>query len=537
MPVNRNALIRYRTLDKCLQNHYRKWTIDDLVEACSDALYEYEGIDSGVSLRTVQGDLQMMRSDKLGYNAPIVVKERKYYTYEEPNYSITNIPLTDQDLGKLTEAVEFMKQFQGFSHFQELDGMVQKLEDHIYSQRTKQKPVVEMEKNENLKGLQHLDVLYKAIVKKRTLEITYQSFKARQSNSFLFHAYLLKEYRNRWFLVGREPKKTNILFLALDRMEKLDYSDEPYWEADDFDSETYFKHAIGVSVAPTMKVEEVKLWVSQVHAPYVITKPLHPSQKVVERDNYGTVISLQLQHNFELEKEILAFGDGMKVIAPERLKRQVNNRVRAALDLYETELSGSNLVALKRQLEHKGYGILNQVFTRKDLSQITTALDKARLYDTPESIIPQLLERVPLLEAALDTRNYQDIVSAIGKDKTCIHAFYINNSSQQEEGVSWEQKGLLPQLSLSEEQIENAFTLRIHLTPSNEHTGGMMTALPGSHKKVHSAQEIEFMASNTLGTPCPVSKGGIVVYKPLLLISQKGAKGQKKNRTLEFWYA
>ena len=93
MPVNRNALIRLRTIDKCLQNRYRKWTLDDLIDACSDALYEYEGIDKGVSRRTVQGDIQLMRSNKLGYNAPIIVKEKKYYTYEDPNYTITDLSL------------------------------------------------------------------------------------------------------------------------------------------------------------------------------------------------------------------------------------------------------------------------------------------------------------------------------------------------------------------------------------------------------------------------------------------------------------
>ena len=97
MPTNRNALIRYKTIDNCLQNRFRKWTLNDLIEAVSDALYEYEGID-GVSRRTIQGDIQMMRSDKLGYNAPIIVVDKKYYTYEEADYSITNMPLTENDL-------------------------------------------------------------------------------------------------------------------------------------------------------------------------------------------------------------------------------------------------------------------------------------------------------------------------------------------------------------------------------------------------------------------------------------------------------
>ncbi|MEL6843528.1 MAG: phytanoyl-CoA dioxygenase, partial [Bacteroidota bacterium] len=119
MPANRNALIRYKTIDNCLRNRYRQWTLEDLIEACSEALYEYEGIDKGVSRRTVQMDIQMMRSEKLGYNAPIVVVEKKYYTYEDPEYSITNIPLTEQDLNKLGEVVDILRQFKGFAHFQE----------------------------------------------------------------------------------------------------------------------------------------------------------------------------------------------------------------------------------------------------------------------------------------------------------------------------------------------------------------------------------------------------------------------------------
>ena len=88
MPTNKNALIRYKTIDRCLRNRYRLWTIDDLTEACSDALYEMEGITKGVSVRTVQGDLQIMRSDKLGYNAPIEVFDKIYYRYADPNYSM-----------------------------------------------------------------------------------------------------------------------------------------------------------------------------------------------------------------------------------------------------------------------------------------------------------------------------------------------------------------------------------------------------------------------------------------------------------------
>ena len=105
MPANKNALIRYKTIDNCLRNRYRRWTLDDLVEACSDALYDMEGITKGVCARTVQMDIQIMRSDKLGYNAPIEVYDRIYYRYADPEYSITEMPLSIEDCKLIKKAI------------------------------------------------------------------------------------------------------------------------------------------------------------------------------------------------------------------------------------------------------------------------------------------------------------------------------------------------------------------------------------------------------------------------------------------------
>ena len=109
MPINKNALLRYKTIDRCLRNRYRRWTLDDLVEACSDTLYELEGITKGVSVRTVQSDLQIMRSDKLGYNAPIVVYEGKFYRYEDPDYSIEDSPIDEDTVSMIMKAVNLIR--------------------------------------------------------------------------------------------------------------------------------------------------------------------------------------------------------------------------------------------------------------------------------------------------------------------------------------------------------------------------------------------------------------------------------------------
>lgn len=109
MPANKNALIRYKTIDNCLRNRFRRWTLDDLVEACSNALYEMEGIKKGISARTVQNDLQIMRSDKLGYFAPIEVYDRIYYRYADPDYSITQNPLSTEDSELIRKAINMLK--------------------------------------------------------------------------------------------------------------------------------------------------------------------------------------------------------------------------------------------------------------------------------------------------------------------------------------------------------------------------------------------------------------------------------------------
>ena len=118
MPVNKNALLRYKIIDRSLRNRYRRWTIEDLVDAVSDALYDMEGIQKGVSLRTVQADIQMMRSDKLGYNAPIEVYDQKFYRYANPNYSITELPLTNEDVRLIDKAVDLLAKAEGQQELQ-----------------------------------------------------------------------------------------------------------------------------------------------------------------------------------------------------------------------------------------------------------------------------------------------------------------------------------------------------------------------------------------------------------------------------------
>ena len=338
MPVNRNALIRYRTIDKCLQNRRRKWTIEDIIEACNDALYEYEGIDKGVSLRTIRLDLNGMRSDKLGYNAPIIVTDKKYYSYEDPDYSITNIPLTTQDLSILQEVSHLLQQFKGFSHFNEVSEMVNKLEDKIYSEQHSKPSVIDFEKNELLTGIEWLDILYKAIVSEIAVNLTYQSFKARQANDIIFYPYLLKEYRNRWFILGMQKKGKEIATLALDRIQNIILlPDEIFRHHKQFDSHSYFRDIVGVTRNIGDDPVRITFLADHYQAPYIKTKPIHPSQQIIEQSKAGVTFSIDVVPNFELERELIGYGEGLKILSPNNFVRRIKRKVKLMFLVYHSD--------------------------------------------------------------------------------------------------------------------------------------------------------------------------------------------------------
>jgi predicted DNA-binding transcriptional regulator YafY len=335
MSINKLALIRYKTIDDCLRNRRRKWTLEDLIEKVADTLYNKEGIDTGVSRRTIQSDIQLMRSDKLGYNAPIVVKAKKYYSYSDDDYSITRAPVNHADVDKMKEIVGVLKQLNGFSYFDEMSELIARLENNLYTSSHQSRNCIQFEDNKQLKGLSYITPLYQAILHRRALLLCYQSFKAQQAQELLVYPYLLKEYRNRWFLIAKQKDAKYLLTLALDRIVKFEEArNEPYPEHAGIDFDTYFDDLLGVSKNEKDSPYKVLLWIAKAHAPYVITKPLHHSQQVIREVSDGTIFQIKVVLNFELERELLGFGEFLKVLGPRLLASRLAKRLDRAVELY-----------------------------------------------------------------------------------------------------------------------------------------------------------------------------------------------------------
>ncbi len=323
MPLNRNTLMRIRTIDACLQRRQRRWTLEDLRQACEDALYDYEGIDS-ISTRTIQRDIELMRGDKLGYYAPIVVRERKYYEYEDPDYSITQRPLSKEDMAELSSAIDIIRHYQGFQCMHGQEDILARMQDQVRAQESRQQ-VVFIETNAQLKGLNFLSVLYDFIIKKRVIKVTYQSFKSNRPSDICISPYLLKEFNNRWFVIGYSHRMRDVQTLALDRIIQIEsHEKHAFHENTFFQPEEYLNSMVGVTRALNTRPQKVVLRVDADQTPYVLTKPLHISQQLTNTFEDGSIeIHLNVIHNYELERLILGFGNHIEVIAPRLLRHHI----------------------------------------------------------------------------------------------------------------------------------------------------------------------------------------------------------------------
>lgn len=340
MPANKNALLRYKTIDNCLRNRQRRWTLQDLVDACSDALYDFEGIRKGISIRSVQLDIQMMRSDKLGYNAPIEVYDRKYYRYADPNFSITELPMSQNDYDKLAEAVDMLRQYSDFDAFAELSDVIGRLQDTLAIAKNKRAPIVDFERNTNLQGLKYLNPLYNYIANKQTLRITYKPFNAQKPKYWFVWPYLLKEYRNRWFLFCTRTTDHNLFNLALDRMKEIvPANDIPFEQDKHFNPATFFDDVIGVTKSRKTPLEIVRFIANSEQAPYIETKPVHSSQMVLERnEDEGTVLfQCKVVLNFEFYALMLSYGSGVKIISPKCAVKTMRKMLNEAAAQYKVE--------------------------------------------------------------------------------------------------------------------------------------------------------------------------------------------------------
>jgi len=326
MPTNKHASFRYRTLNGCFSNRgHRKWTLEELVQHVSHHLQEDFGSDITVSQRTIQGDINIMRSAKpRGFDAPIVC-EAGYYFYSDPTYTIEKSALSKDELDILRSAIGLLRLLPGLPQLPALQMLLKRV-DVGNNLNTLSSTSIQFESNLYVHGLEWLGTIYKSIIEQQVLQIAYHPF-TKDPLEILLHPYLLKEWRNRWYIFGRNSQD-QLWNLALDRIQKIKIAEQvAYIENDLFDPETWFNDIIGVTKPDNAQPVEVQFETSYLSSRYIETRPIHASQHLVHQENDRYRFSLTVILNQELVNELVRYGNDLSVIKPTSLKESVEKIV------------------------------------------------------------------------------------------------------------------------------------------------------------------------------------------------------------------
>ena len=226
-----------------------------------------------------------------------------------------------------------LSRFKGMPQFEWVYEIIPAIESKLGLVKT-EKEVISFDSNIDYEGLINITPLFDAIINRRVLLIDYQDFRSPVPYEIKFHPYYLKQYNNRWFVLGLNPKrKSTIQNLALDRIKEIQEIRDDYISSD-IDWEDYFSDFIGVTKMDA-KPQEIRILImDDQQAAYIRTKPLHQSQKPLRKVEGGYETSIKVIPNYELEKLILSFGERIKVLSPQAFRERLGEKIKASALLY-----------------------------------------------------------------------------------------------------------------------------------------------------------------------------------------------------------
>lgn len=335
MPKNKNALIRYRLIDERLRNKHRKYpTKEDLREHVSDKL----GME--ISESTIEKDMKAMRNDRdLGYMAPIAYHSfHKGYYYTDENFTIANVALTEDDLDAINFATTVLQQFKENPVFSRYSSAIDRIVEAVNLKDlldTGEENFIHFEQVPKQIGVEWLPQLIAAIRERKVMEIKYQRFIHEEEKTHFMHPYLLKEYRNRWYVIGMHHEREFVFTLGLDRIQDLaERKDLSYRKKARFDPESYFENVIGITVIPD-EPQEVELKFTGVAKEYAKSLPWHHSQQIIDETKNQMRVSLFVAPTPELKMKILENGDQVEVLKPYKIRDEIQSTIDNMSQLYK----------------------------------------------------------------------------------------------------------------------------------------------------------------------------------------------------------
>ena len=324
MPLNKSFTDRILIIDECLNNKQKRWNKERLINAIADKLDK-----TIISDRTFYNDIKYLIEER---NAPIVCKDG-IYKYAE-SFSLTIPKLNKEDAARLKMAIALLQQLDHVPHLSEIKTLIDKLESVANFTTENERTIVQFEHHVPLKGISnHFDMLFKAIENYNEIEVVYKKFFTADAKTYLFQPYLLKEYKNRWYLLGIVKGKESIITLAIDRIESATFT-KTIFTPIDFIPKTYYDNAIGITFEHNPQPTIIQLRVIKKQIPYFLNQPLHTSQKIEkEYTNGNALLSIKVIINIELKLLLMQYAHTLTIITPESLKTELQSMLKTALKL------------------------------------------------------------------------------------------------------------------------------------------------------------------------------------------------------------
>jgi len=339
MPLTKNALSRIAFLDELLADRHHYYSLDDLTEKCNERL-EKIGV-STVTRRCIEKDIDFIEGASFGGNIDKEIINGKYcLRYSDPSFSIFKKKLSDDEKNLLQETLSTLGQFEGLQNFEWLDDFKKRLE---IEERRK---IICFSNNPYLKNNNILGQVFNYISNRIVLQLTYKLFGKETNKTIEFFPYLLKQYNDRWYLIGAASDDGKILTFALDRIVELQPSKNQDFENPPEDFNEHFDDIIGVTNYVENPVLHIVFWISNFSKDYVLTKPLHGSQKKISgegetklREKYpslsgGAFFSIDCKRNYELIRELSSFGQNLLVLLPKEIQDEIIKEISQMFEKY-----------------------------------------------------------------------------------------------------------------------------------------------------------------------------------------------------------
>lgn len=185
-------------------------------------------------------------------------------------------------------------------------------------------------------GLENFHGLLHAIKNHLQLNFSYQSYDQEKPTLRKTNPLLLKEFKGRWYVIAKDLAADKIKTYALDRLSHPEITKKRFTVTSDFDPKSIFRDSFGIihTVAGSVP-QRIVLSFDAWQGKYVKSQPLHFSQIILIDNETEFRIELFVYVAFDLVKELLSYGEGVKVIEPSTLAKELKDMHERAWGLYK----------------------------------------------------------------------------------------------------------------------------------------------------------------------------------------------------------